>query len=229
MAWATIEGEIRGRLAETSTTGFWTSLDLARYFNDWVGIQHSEVFKRALAIERPGFGQSYENEYLQAFLKVRQMVTVSGRQDYDLPNDYWRMARVFLGTSPPIAAESVNFTDDYQVRLGGRRAPSPRRPLYAIIPNAAKAQVRLYIAPGDRTVPNAVLPFTLHYFGTPVRVDRVASPPIDTDLPVQFQKAPIAGACYLALLKERTEGSAFRDEAMKHIDTIFPAPSVEVN
>ena len=227
MAWATIEAEIRGRLAETSATGFWTSLDLSRYFNDWMGIQHSKVFQRALEQEKLGFGQAYENDYLKTCLRLQQAVMTAGRQDYDLPSDFWRMARAFLGTSPPIAAEAVNFTDDYQIRLGGRKSPSPRRPLYSVIPNAAKSLIRWYLDTGDRTVPNAAWPYTIHYFATPQRVDRIASPPIDTDLPTEFQKAPIAGACYLALLKERTNGDAFRGEAEAHIDSIFPAPSVE--
>lgn len=227
MAWSDIELEIRGRLAETSATGFWTSLDLARFFNDWIDTQHREVFQRAIESERKGWGQAYENDYLKTYTRLRHFTMTAGKQDYDLPSDFWRMARVFVGLSPPVAAESVNLVDDYQIRLMGRRAPTPRKPLYAIIPNASRAQIRFYVNPGDRTVPNAALGYSIHYFATPVKVDRVASPPIDTDLPVSFQNAPKAGACYLALLKERTNGEAFREEAMKHINVIMPAPSVE--
>jgi len=224
----TIEPHIRSRLAETTATGFWTSRDLQRYFNHGQSLQHSIVFQAASKLEAGGFSQAYENDWLKLFLEYRQFTIHPEQQDYELPSNFWRMARVVIGASPPRQAAAVAFGDDYQVRLGGRMGPTSMRPLYGIVPHTFRPKLRVYVSPGDKTVPIAPQVCFLHYFRKPTEVDLSASPPIDAEVgDVALIAAPVAWACYQAFLKERKDGTVFRDEFTSHVQALVPGPSPE--
>lgn len=225
--WTVVEAKIRGRLAETTTTGFWTSAELQQWFNNGVTEMHRAVWQQAREMEKIGFSQAFENEYLNLWLMQSFGVMAPQIQDYDLPSDFWRMARVTIGTSPPVEAVSVQIADDRQIRLGGRLGPTPTVPLYALTPQAAKSQVRFYVQPGVQGAPIHALPYTLHYWREPACVDLSASPPIENEVPHPFDAAPIAWACYSALIKERTDGTAYKQEFMDYVQSFVPGPSRE--
>lgn len=219
---ADIEPRIRSRLAEVTATGFWTRDDLVRYYNNGVQAQHRMAFKALTEQEQAtkGWGVGYESDYARQFLATASGTLTIGRQDYPLPSDFWRMARVVVGLSPPLQAINIHFSDDYLARLGGRHAPSHRRPLYTLLPSVGVSQVRFYVAPGDRGVPINSAPYTIHYWKAPVRVDMAASPPVDVELADPFNDAPVAWACFEAMTKERTDGSIFRDEFSMIVATL---------
>jgi hypothetical protein len=232
LTWSEVEDHIRGRLAETSVTNpFWPSADLQRWYNVGAKLQHDAVFRAAKAMESNTAFRTYEHDYLKHFLQAPSAgVTTVGEQDYPLPADFWRLARITISASPEFEADPVHWNEDWEIRNLPHRAPTPSRPKYALIPGptAQNYKARFYVAPGNRTLPNAAIPYKIYYYRDINPADRGASPPNDVDLPDAYHAAPIAWACYEAQLKQYQDGSTFQQEFQTLVQSVIEGPSPEV-
>lgn len=226
MFWTEIVERIRGIVAEPSPD-FWTDDDLERWYNTGAQMQHRLVFKKAKSLEDRLQYRVYENDYLEQFIRHENGTTVSGTSDYSLPSDFWRLARVvFAGYE----ADPVHWNEDWDIKNLPHRAPIISRPKFALIPDpaiAGKYKLRLYVAQGQATVPLVTTSYAIHYYSDVVPVDMLASPPVDASLPDPYNDAPIQWAAYQAMTKKHIDGSLFRGEFDRIVDTIIEGPSVE--
>jgi len=228
MAWSDIRARIRSQLADDGSLR-WTDADLERYYNQGVDLQHQLVFRKSKVFEERLPFRSYENDYLRLFLKVQTGTFTPGVQDYSLPADFWRLARVTVSLSPPVQADPVHWNEDWDVRNLPQRAPMPTRPKYALVPvSAATYKVRFYVAPGYKTVPNSTDSYAIYYYRKPIQVASTASPPVDSELPDPFNEAPVHWACFQALMKFHIDGAPYRQAFDSTVDLIVEGASPEV-
>lgn len=230
MAWTDVSARIRSILNDPEATR-WKEEELERWYNTGVEQQNQLVFRMAKAAESGDQFRSYENDYLKHFIKTYAGTFTVGTQDYDLPSDFWRMAKVTVGTAPEYEADAVHFNEDWDIREIPHRGPTSTRPKYCLIPHydaAGKWRIRFYVAPGVRTAPNATTAFKLYYYRRPIPVDQSASPPVDVDLDEPYHDGPIQYACYMANIKFRLNGSVHREEFQQHVVSILEGPSPEV-